>query len=243
MERFPDEFDVLLSRSGLRRLMALDRSASGGRKRKADYFTRVTDIIAPSRASAALRLLERTLFPVMTPLSVPIPPDSIWAMREPYTERLSKTSRCRTASLFNPRSRSHRKAKDVGLLQMLHSASLKRLAEGLSGRALCDERDVQLLCYEHGDYMGPHNDHHPNVETAKDGFVDLQVSLCNGFVDHQWLVYERDGFLDEIVRVSDRSSVTCYRLPFWHYTTPLQARPGRQAQARRWILIASFRFA
>jgi len=30
--------------------------------------------------------------------------------------------------------------------------------------------------------------------------------------------------------------VTAYRLPFWHYTTPLEGQP----EARRWLVLASF---
>jgi len=36
------------------------------------------------------------------------------------------------------------------------------------------------------------------------------------------------------------SSVAVYRLPFWHYTTPLLAKRGREAEARRWLLLGSF---
>jgi hypothetical protein len=31
-----------------------------------------------------------------------------------------------------------------------------------------------------------------------------------------------------------------YRLPFWHYTTPLIAKRGQEARARRWLLLGSF---
>jgi hypothetical protein len=31
-----------------------------------------------------------------------------------------------------------------------------------------------------------------------------------------------------------------YRLPFWHYTTPLAAKPGAEATARRWVLLGTF---
>ncbi len=34
--------------------------------------------------------------------------------------------------------------------------------------------------------------------------------------------------------------VTCYRLPFWHYTTPMVAKRGREEQARRWVLLGTF---
>jgi len=33
--------------------------------------------------------------------------------------------------------------------------------------------------------------------------------------------------------------ITLYRLPFWHYTTPLQVHP-RRTSARRWLVLGSF---
>jgi hypothetical protein len=37
--------------------------------------------------------------------------------------------------------------------------------------------------------------------------------------------------------------ITAYRLPFWHYATPLVAKPGREREARRWVLLGTFLFA
>jgi hypothetical protein len=38
--------------------------------------------------------------------------------------------------------------------------------------------------------------------------------------------------------------VNAYRLPFWHQVAPLEPRRGADpATARRWVLLASFRFA
>ena len=34
--------------------------------------------------------------------------------------------------------------------------------------------------------------------------------------------------------------VTCYRLPVWHYTTPMVAKRGREGDARRWVLLGTF---
>jgi len=34
--------------------------------------------------------------------------------------------------------------------------------------------------------------------------------------------------------------ITAYRLPLWHYTTPLVARRGCEAEARRWVLLGTF---
>ena len=42
--------------------------------------------------------------------------------------------------------------------------------------------------------------------------------------------------------VTGPSGIAVYRLPFWHYTTPLIARRGREHEARRWLLLGSFDF-
>jgi hypothetical protein len=39
------------------------------------------------------------------------------------------------------------------------------------------------------------------------------------------------------------SGIAVYRLPFWHYTTPLVARRGAEATASRWVALATYRYA
>jgi hypothetical protein len=41
------------------------------------------------------------------------------------------------------------------------------------------------------------------------------------------------------VSVAKAAAVTAYRLPFWHYTTPLVGKRGR-ADAVRWVLLGTF---
>jgi hypothetical protein len=53
-------------------------------------------------------------------------------------------------------------------------------------------------------------------------------------------VYAQDGHFSEMTRVSTVGGITVYRLPFWHYTTPLAARPRQAAAARRWVLLGTF---
>lgn len=240
MNTFPDEFIELFSRSTRAQF---ERSVSAGRdrgSRNKTCFWRTANVMAGQHANARITLLEHSMLPLLRPFRAEISPDSIWSMTESYTEALEKTARCKTADLTQLRSRAYRQAKQIGLVKMLNSESAKWVAESMSGQSLSDERDLQIVCYEHGDYNGPHNDHHPDVEGAERGFVDLHLSFSNQFVAHQWLVYEKAGFLSEILNVGDRSSIACYRLPFWHYTTPLQARSGKQQVARRWVLMASF---
>jgi hypothetical protein len=61
-------------------------------------------------------------------------------------------------------------------------------------------------------------------------------------VAHQYLVYARSGHFSETVPVHETGCVTVYRLPFWHYTTPLAAKPGREKDAARWVLLGTFLF-
>lgn len=91
-----------------------------------------------------------------------------------------------------------------------------------------------------GDYSGPHNDHHPEEPEAREGYVDMHVSLTLPGVDHQYLIYAQDGHFTQMAPVSTVGGITVYRLPFWHYTTPLLARKGKEETSRRWVLLGTF---
>jgi hypothetical protein len=117
----------------------------------------------------------------------------------------------------------------MGLARMMRSQSFRAFAEALAGRRLRSGWGLQVLRYGPGDYAGPHNDHHPENAAAKGGYIDLHLSLCTPGVEHQWLVYSRAGHFSEIVSVASPSTVTAYRLPFWHYTTPLVGTPQGRA--------------
>jgi hypothetical protein len=93
-----------------------------------------------------------------------------------------------------------------------------------------------VLRYGPGDYAGPHNDHHPENKRAKQGYIDLHLSFSTPSVKHQWLVYSRAGHFSEIVPVSGPCTVAAYRLPFWHYTTPLAGTP----KSARWVMLGTF---
>ena len=120
----------------------------------------------------------------------------------------------------------------------MRSESFRAFAEALAGRKLASGWGTQVLRYGPGDYAGPHNDHHPENRKAERGYIDLHVSLSAG-VEHQWLVYSRAGHFSEIVSVGAPATITAYRLPFWHYTTPLVGT----AKAARWVLLGTFLYA
>ena len=116
------------------------------------------------------------------------------------------------------------------------------MAAAVGGRALKKKRGAQALCYGAGDYAGPHNDHHPQEAEAQRGYLDVHISLATPSVAHQWLVYASEGHLQNITNVNTLGGMTFYRLPFWHYATPLAAKRAQASRARRWVLLGTFLF-
>ena len=231
----PREFEDLLSRAG-RRLLAGTHALCGALADPRRRFLAADDLIDRGKAERLRRTLERELAPALEPLEKPIPPESIWDMRRDYAELLPKTSRARTVFFDSPREEGARVARRIGLTAMMRSASFRAFAEALAGASLASGWGLQVLRYGPGDYAGPHNDHHPENARARRGYLDLHLSLCSPGVEHQWLVYSRAGHFSEIASVAGRATVTAYRLPFWHYTTPLVGGP----RAARWVLLGTF---
>ena len=240
MQKFPAEFSALLNARGRKlidgKLLERPKAARGPMLELYD------GIMERATAEACTRLLDRHLYSELQCLVDPIPRDSITGMKENYGELLPKTVRLKTCFLYSRQFKARAAADRIGLVTMLRSGSLHRFAEWATGLQL-QRPAPQVICYEAGDYSGPHNDHHPENERVKDGFVDLHIMFGNGAVAHQWLVYEQDRHFSAIRDVNLQGGVTVYRLPFWHYTTPLAAKPGREKDARRWLLLVSFEIA
>ncbi|MBM4378683.1 MAG: hypothetical protein FJ086_05180 [Deltaproteobacteria bacterium] len=239
MRAFPTELATLLGPEG-RALLRGAHPAAGALGREGRRFVQLPALLAPQKARGCLALLEHHFPPLLRPMETPIPPEATWGMVENYGELLPKASRVRTALLDSRRARAWQVAQRLGLLRMLRSATFHQLAERLAGRPLQRRWGVQLLCYGPGDYVGPHNDHHPEDAEARDGYVDLHLTLCNAAVGRQLLVYERRGHLSEVAEVATLGGLNAYRLPFWHYTTPLEPRPDVPVEARRWVLLGTF---
>lgn len=242
MKRFPDEFEGLLNARGRRILAGHDVEACGALADPARRFLFLRDVIDPRRARGGRALLEAALLDRLDVMDEPIPPETITEMQFNYEEWLPKSVRVRTAYFDHRGERAWDAAERIGLVKMMRSQSFHAFATALAGRRLRRRFGMQVLCYQPGDYTGPHNDHHPEDAEARDGYLDVHVSLATGAVAHQFLVYERAGHLSELVDVNSCGGVTAYRLPFWHYTTPLVARPGEEAAARRWLLLGTFLF-
>ncbi len=235
----PDEFEALLSRVG-KRVLAGTHPLCGALADPRRRFLIASDLLDPAKVEWLRRLLEKELAATLESLERPIPPESIWEMREDYAELLPKTSRSRTIFFESRREAGAKAAETLGLVRLMRSESFRAFAEALAGRALEKGWGLQVLRYGPGDYAGPHNDHHPENQHARAGYIDLHVSLASAAVAHQWLVYSRAGHFSEIESVAAPATVTAYRLPFWHYTTPLVAKRGRAKEAARWVLLGTF---
>ena len=240
MRRFPPEFEDLLSRQG-RRVLAGSSPLCGALADPRQRFVAAAGLIKPQMAWAAAALLNRALYDSLSRIDQPIPPEAMWEMAENYGEMLPKTARVKTAYLDRRRGRAYRAAEAMGLVALLRSQSFGAFAAALAGRALRPRWGIQTLCYGPGDYAGPHNDHHPEETAASRGYLDVHVTLAGRGVAQQWLIYARQGHFSEVTDVATAAGITAYRLPFWHYTTPLVAKgDARQADARRWVLLGTF---
>jgi len=238
MHSFPSEFADLLNARGralLDRPPRLDEFRGRGRTPIAVF----DDLIDVQTARQCIAALDAVMWPFLRRMHNPIPREALTGQKKNYKDQLPKTVRVRTATLNSARSKSLDAAKEIGLSQMMESESFRRFAEAVVGARL-QENDWgrQVICYEQGDYSGPHNDHHPESKIARNGFVDVHIMFSNEAVQSQWLVYEEKHFLSKSHDVSAPSGIAVYKLPFWHYTTPLIGKPG----ARRWLLLGSLDF-
>ena len=240
MTKFPREFADLLSPKGKAIL------ARGYADSKRIFHGRVTPlallrgVLDEKKSTACRRLLDKAMYDYVRRVEAPIPRESITGMKKNYGELLPKTMRFKTAYFSSRSSLSYRAAVEIGLLEMMKSGSFAAFAEAVTGLVLEKQPGVQVILYEEGDYAGPHNDHHPESENAQRGFVDIHVSLTNASVFGQQLVYEERSHFSRTYSVSENGTVAVYRLPFWHYTTPLQAKRLREQDARRWLLLGTF---
>ncbi|HEX6959239.1 MAG TPA: hypothetical protein VF194_14750 [Ferrovibrio sp.] len=242
MRRFPAEFADLLTARG-RALLTGRHAAAGALANPRCRVLALDGLIERRQAQAAAMLLDKALLSHLRLMAQPIPPETIWEARENYAELLPKTMRQRTAHLDNSRSAAFHAASEIGLIAMLRSESYRAFAAVLAGRVLQRKCGLQAIAYGAGDYAGPHTDHHPEDAAALRGYLDLHVSFATPAVRDQFLVYARSGHFTEMKEVTKSGLITAYRLPFWHYTTPLRARPGGEQAARRWVLLGTFLFA
>jgi hypothetical protein len=196
--------------------------------------------VSPGKLRTLTDFMDRRLASHLRILRTPISKDIIRNLKKNYSEELPKTMRIRTADLDAKSGKAKRVAASLGLIAALKSDELRRFGERVTGKKLHPDPGCQVICYEPGDYSGPHTDHHPEERELRDGYVDIHIMLSSPKVASQLLVYERQqGMLNEVAEIGKGMSIAVYQLPFWHYTTPMLARPGVE-DARRWLLLASY---
>src|SRR5215813_10222463 len=127
MDRFPAEFEEILTAAG-RRVLAGRSALCGALAEPRRRFLAETGLVSERSARAAARLLDRVLHELLQPLEQPIPPESIWEMTRNYGEVLPKTARVRTAYLERRREPAHRRAEEIRLVAMLRSESFAAFA-------------------------------------------------------------------------------------------------------------------
>lgn len=240
IRKFPAEFSQLLSPRGQRILAGNSQTDCGLFKDKSAYFANFPKLVDGKLVDDCINLMDKHLHPHLSIEQRKIPPESITGMTENYSEQLTKTMHIRTAFFRRKDARSYQAAERIGLLRLMWSESFKTFAESVTGLKLLPQWSIQVSCYEHGDYAGPHNDHHPEQDLTRNGFVDVHVMFANDAVAHHYLVYEEKGHFSKIVDINNRGGISVYKLPFWHYTTPLAGKPGRENEARRWLLLGTF---
>ena len=240
MRNFPHEFSDLLTPKGLSVINRKARSSGDLFAGTGKYFATLDGMISKTKAQRCAELLDAHLYSHLTVEQRRIPRESITAMRENYEEVLNKTMHIKTAFFRSRSSQSYQAAEKIGLISMMRSSTFVAFAEAVTGFKLDREVNIQVSCYGHGDYVGPHNDHHPENAAYKDGFVDFHVMFTNKAVAHQYLVYEDKGHFSKIVDINVQGGVSIYLLPFWHFTTPLAAKAGHELDARRWLLLGTF---
>jgi hypothetical protein len=240
MDRFPSELDDLLNRRG-RRLLADAPQFESMLERRETPIVFLEGVIDRGVARECVRLLDEAIYPLLKRMHTPIARAAVTGMKENYSDALPKVVRVKTASFGARRSKVLEAAREIGLDAMMTSASFRRAAQAVTRSPLSKGQcGRQVICYETGDYSGPHNDHHPEDDVLRNGFVDMHVMFANDAVAQQLLVYEERRHLSRAHDVTREPSIAIYRLPFWHYTTPLVARRGREDRARRWLLLGSF---
>lgn len=187
-----------------------------------------------------METLNWKLLPHLRPTYGPIPASALRDQKENYADLLPKTIRFHTADLCVESSRARSIADLLGITSLLDFDELRKFGERVTGKSLAPEPGRQVICYKPGDFSGPHNDHHPEDEDYRKGYVDIHITLSPSSVSSQLLIYERShGLLNEVEEVGKGLSVAVYQLPFWHYVTPLLAR-SKSPPPYRWLLLATY---
>lgn len=236
MKAFPHEFEALLSKTG-QRILRGKHAACGVLSR--EQFFSATGLLDDRQVRSAAALMKRMFADVLMRNEKRAPaPDKATISNHDLLPKIARGWMVPTAG--PGQAIALERATELGLVQMLQSPSYQRFCEALAGRRVEGPITLQVMCSERGDYSGPHTDHHPAEPRMVRGYVDVHLTFCDPGVQQQFIVYAQGGHLNVMSSVAANGTVTAYRLPLWHYTTPLQTRGQR---ARRWVTMGTFVFA
>ncbi len=231
--RFPAEFEELLSPDG-RAVLNGTHPACGALRREPFYSD--TGLLDAGACASAVALLTRHFEDLLVPNVRRLPPAT--ATKVQNEENLPKVGLMYAVPMSGPGGeQAVQRAEACGLLAMVSSRSYRAFCEALAGRALDGPQTGQIFAYRRGGYAGPHTDHHPEEPRMVNGYVDVHLTFCTAGVREQRIVYERDGHFTEQRSIAESGSVTAYRLPMWHYTTPLVTGDDDDC---RWLVLGSF---
>jgi hypothetical protein len=242
MKKFPEEFSDLLNKKG-QHILSGKYKTDKFKSKKNTPVDVLSEVIDEKAATDCIRILQKNFYPLLRPIASRIDPEELINMKKNYSEKLAKNLRMKTLEIGGKNSRSFESAAACGLYQMMHSASLQKFGEMVAGEPFGVAQNNQIICYESGDYVSPHNDHHPEFPSVKDGFFDIHIMFSNAAVQHQLLVYENNGYLNGYYNIAVPVAIAVYKLPFWHYTTPLVPKQKKESTAQRWLLLRSFETA
>jgi len=233
VKQFPSEFEAMLSAEG-REVLAGRHEACGVLLREKFYAS--ASWLDRDACEAATKLLAGVFGKHMLTQGRRLPAAN--AATKPNEDALPKMGRMGIMpSIGDAAPLAISLATECGLLPMVRSESYLRFCEALSGRKLEGPHTTQLFNYRRGDSAGPHTDHHPEEPRMVDGYTDVHITFCTPGIREQLIVYERDGFFSEQRSIAGNGTITAYRLPVWHYTTPLQAD---SLDDLRWLVLGSF---
>ena len=101
-DRFPSEFEDILTREG-RRVLAGTHELCGALAVPRTRFVSSGSLVDKARAARLRTLLDRHLLDTLERIDRPIPPETIWDMTQDYAELLPKVTRVSTVYFDSPR--------------------------------------------------------------------------------------------------------------------------------------------
>ena len=168
--------------------------------------------------------------------SAPIP----WQSHTCYMDFADiKGNREELPDLSPLKSIAYTQVKESGLFDIFQSESWFEWFHNFIG-ADADQfedqnKSIQFSKYTQGDNIGLHNDYYGTTKKVK-WFLDVHISFVNKWVDHQYMLFGKDTLNNE-VSVAANGSIGIYRLPLWHFVTPLIGKVGHENEAARWLII------